>query len=1171
MRFVAVKVGELYARLTLNDAEFKKKIDEAEKRIGDLAKKSAAAFAAIAGSITAATIAAGRYSDQMQAISGQTGLAVESVQALSHAAMRFNADLGLLQTSMRAFVRRSAEAAQGNMSFLQTYQQLGISQAEVSDGLRDIEGLFLLVADRIARLPTEAQRSAAAMQLLGDAGRQLVPMLSQGASGIREAMEEARQLGIVTRRDAVAGLADFVGEVDVLRAQLAGASRVLAAEFLPTIRAGVALISQATSTVSNLDASTRRLVSTIGIGAAGAIGSMTAFTTATWAAVRAWQALSVTLKLASGPTGWIALAVGGIIALSTGLSLASFHARQARQEVEQFATLGDLDSELERVNRELAEAEEKLNAFRQAWATPVRGGPQMRFEAAPDGEGLLDRIEELTAYRDALEQRRQDIQRLQDQHLEILESFETVAETESEAYRRWQDAVEAINRELELYSEKLYITQELVDAAVDQEQFRRATEHERVALLQREAELQQQIVDATKAALASEGLLADEAAELEYQLALAEATLWRLGQELRTAGEELRLAEYQSPFERLSHLAELFRLQLETGARPAEELAERVADILEQIESLNDGTVTYLATLREWQQLQERIQATMPARVPVTPPTLGRPEVLPGEERIARQFERLRLQVEANLVPVKDAVARLAELRAELIRMATQSGSLASATEEQIQLYIQLTSAMEAWIESLKEAPSRLDEIRAERDRALGVGMAVERELARATGADFDPIAYEMDVLTRAIREMYDATGAITPEMEDLLRDLAALAREHEALATTEGLVRSALDGFGRNLGDLGRLLSRSVTFQAGQGFGLDATSLLGGAIGVGIDLLFSAIGGLDDSSQALERAAEALETASESWRRTLSEGQFHELLTATPAAQIEELRKARADAQHEIAMLERRWIQIWNAASRGARIRELQDVIDEIDRTIKELESSAATDVVARIEELLGITTRGLQGAISGAFSAATAEDFAKSLENSLTGRIRNAWVTAFLESATMAPLFESLGDSIREALLDVDISPDEMEGIRAIIDEIKQRSQPFYELLDEMGLLADVTERVNREFERLVNVPLGRRVLQALRFQSMTPAVVPTFHGGGVMPYDGLANLRRGEIILTPEQAAGMGGDMVFTGSITVVANDPADFERQLRDYQRRQGLRRVGNPTALERVRR
>src|SRR5690606_37392268 len=123
-----------------------------------------------------------------------------------------------------------------------------------------------------------------------------------------------------------------------------------------------------------------------------------------------------------------------------------------------------------------------------------------------------------------------------------------------------------------------------------------------------------------------------------------------------------------------------------------------------------------------------------------------------------------------------------------------------------------------------------------------------------------------------------------------------------------------------------------------------------------------------------------------------------------------------RASAQHEIAMLERRWLQFWNASARAARINELRDAIREIDQMIRQLEEGWAGDLEDRIEELLGVTTRGLQSAVAGAFSAATAEDFARSIENSLTSRIRNAWVTAFLESATMSPLFEQLGDMIRE-----------------------------------------------------------------------------------------------------------------------------------------------------------
>src|SRR5690606_36688857 len=209
------------------------------------------------------------------------------------------------------------------------------------------------------------------------------------------------------------------------------------------------------------------------------------------------------------------------------------------------------------------------------------------------------------------------------------------------------------------------------------------------------------------------------------------------------------------------------------------------------------------------------------------------------------------------------------------------------------------TSAMETWIESLKEAPSRLEEIRAEMERALGVGMAVEREIARATGADFDPLRYEIDVRLRAIRDMFDVTGELTEEMQELLLVVSALSREAEALALEQAVVTSAMDAFGRNLGDIGRLLSRSIRFEAGRGlagFSLDPTAFLTGAVATGIDMLFRAIGGLDSSSAALERAAQALQQASESWRRTLSEAQFHELISATPAEVISELQRVRGE-----------------------------------------------------------------------------------------------------------------------------------------------------------------------------------------------------------------------------------------------------------------------------------
>src|SRR5690606_39863663 len=57
-----------------------------------------------------------------------------------------------------------------------------------------------------------------------------------------------------------------------------------------------------------------------------------------------------------------------------------------------------------------------------------------------------------------------------------------------------------------------------------------------------------------------------------------------------------------------------------------------------------------------------------------------------------------------------------------------------------------------------------------------------------------------------------------------------------------------------------------------------------------------------------------------------------------------------RASAQHEIAMLERRWLQFWNASARAARINELRDAIREIDQMIRQLEEGWARSEERRV-----------------------------------------------------------------------------------------------------------------------------------------------------------------------------------------------------------------------------
>lgn len=89
-----------------------------------------------------------------------------------------------------AFVK----AQQGSKTAQAGFASLGLSLADLS-GMSAAER-FEAIASAIAALPTEAQRSAAAVQMFGRAGAELLPLFAGGAEGIRQAAEQAERLGL---------------------------------------------------------------------------------------------------------------------------------------------------------------------------------------------------------------------------------------------------------------------------------------------------------------------------------------------------------------------------------------------------------------------------------------------------------------------------------------------------------------------------------------------------------------------------------------------------------------------------------------------------------------------------------------------------------------------------------------------------------------------------------------------------------------------------------------------------------------------------------------------------------------------------------------------------------------------------------------------------------------
>jgi len=89
-----------------------------------------------------------------------------------------------------AFVK----AQQGSKTAQAGFARLGLSLEDLS-GMSAAER-FQAISSAIAALPTEAERSAAAVQMFGRAGAELLPLFAGGAEGIQQAAEQAERLGL---------------------------------------------------------------------------------------------------------------------------------------------------------------------------------------------------------------------------------------------------------------------------------------------------------------------------------------------------------------------------------------------------------------------------------------------------------------------------------------------------------------------------------------------------------------------------------------------------------------------------------------------------------------------------------------------------------------------------------------------------------------------------------------------------------------------------------------------------------------------------------------------------------------------------------------------------------------------------------------------------------------
>lgn len=235
---MANKLGSLVVSLGLDAAEFTKGMTKSEYEAAKSMSRIKGEFDSVMKYVAGLSLGAAfvksvqstaDYADEMGKLAQKAGITTEEVSKLAYASRQADVDNEQLAKGLRAL---GEDALSGGKKLA----ALGISVTDASGKTKSSSALFREVADVIAGMEDPQRKAAAAAELLGEkVGPALVPLLNQGAAGLKDMADEAERFGRVVTDDAAKAAEQFNDNLTKLQERGAGFAAVIGNEVIPWV------------------------------------------------------------------------------------------------------------------------------------------------------------------------------------------------------------------------------------------------------------------------------------------------------------------------------------------------------------------------------------------------------------------------------------------------------------------------------------------------------------------------------------------------------------------------------------------------------------------------------------------------------------------------------------------------------------------------------------------------------------------------------------------------------------------------------------------------------------------------------------------------------------------------------------------------------------------------
>lgn len=210
----------------------------------------AAATAAAAKALWDCTTASGKWADELQTMSAQTGVSVDTLQKWDYAARFIDVDSETMAKALAKVTAAQGNAIKNGNDYVTMLDGQVIALKDANGEYKSSEEVFYSMIDALGQIGDATMQDAAAQDLFGKSFQELKPLIDAGSEGLKAYGKEAEDAGLILSGDAVSALGAFDDEMERFSATMQTAGRQLAVSFLPATQKVAQSLTELAQTVT---------------------------------------------------------------------------------------------------------------------------------------------------------------------------------------------------------------------------------------------------------------------------------------------------------------------------------------------------------------------------------------------------------------------------------------------------------------------------------------------------------------------------------------------------------------------------------------------------------------------------------------------------------------------------------------------------------------------------------------------------------------------------------------------------------------------------------------------------------------------------------------------------------------------------------------------------------